>query len=433
MTGRDLSGNLWRYQAYQVLVVAFLFVPIVVLFWEENGLDPFDVYILQGLYAVAVVLLEVPTGMVADRLGKRTSLIGAAALLSAGMFVYAVGVGFVSFLLAEIVLAVGVSLLSGADSALLYDTLASLGREEDFRRVEGSARSQQMVSIAIFTAIGGLVGAWSFRATLWLSAIGPALALVIALGFVEAGTQAGAGSGNKRPSSLAESLRAYGKLIGGSVRFVRRHQLVRWHIAFLAVLGGSATWLLWMYQPYMREVGLPVMAFGLVFAGYNLFAALASRYAHRLDERFGRTGTLVALAVLQVVPLFGMALLISPAAILFVLGHQAVRGLSRPIIQDRVLRYTHADKRATVLSLGSLGARLFFGVTAPVIGWVTKTRTMSESLVFQGVLLIVALGCLMWAYGRIPAKYFVVKQSVRDKQAPNEEAPNEVPAESLEA
>ena len=50
-------------------VTVVMDVVVIVLFWQENGLDPFDIYLLQGLFAVAVVVLEVPTGMVADRLG----------------------------------------------------------------------------------------------------------------------------------------------------------------------------------------------------------------------------------------------------------------------------------------------------------------------------------------------------------------------------
>jgi MFS family permease len=186
MSASRLRANLWRYQAFQVLVTAFLFMPVIVLFWQENGLDPFDIYLLQGLFAVAVVLLEVPTGMIADRLGKRASLIAAAGLIAVGMVVYSVSSSFALFLSAEVVLAVGVALVSGADSALLYDTLHRLGRQNDFRRLEGNARGMQMASIALFTILGGFVGEISYRATIWLSGLGPLLALVVAIGFVEA-------------------------------------------------------------------------------------------------------------------------------------------------------------------------------------------------------------------------------------------------------
>ena len=406
-SARHLKANLWRYPAYQVLVIAFLFMPVIVLFWQENGMDAMDVYLLQGLFALSVVLLEVPTGMVADRLGKRASLVAAAGLLALSMGVYSVGTGFWWFLPAEVLGAVGVSLASGADSALLYDTLAALDRAGDFRRVEGNARAMQLVSLAVFTVLGGFVGEVSFRATLWLSAVGPLAALVVAWGMVEARPKNG--GSDQQPAT-------YGQLIYHSVRFVLRHRLVRWYVLFLAALTGSGMWLLWIYQPYMQHTGLPIFAFGLAFALFNLFAALCSRLAQAFEERLGPRGSLWALGALQVAPPVLMALLMSPMSFLWILGHQAVRGFSGPVMRDRILRYTYADKRATVLSLGSLAGRLFFAASAPLVGWVTRTRSMGSALLFQGGLVLAVLALLWIAHGRIPRKYFSVKQKVQQHQ-----------------
>ncbi len=412
-SSEQLERNIRRYTLYQLVAFTPFFLPIIVLFWKENGLDPFDIYLLQGIFALATVILEVPTGMVADRLGKRTSLIAAGVLTTVGMAVYAMGRCFTVFLIAEIVMALGISLVSGADSALLYDTLRRLGRQEQYREVEGKARSYQMASFAVANVIGGLVGSLSYRAAMWLSVLGPVVGLVIATRFVEAGV---AVAPRAEDDSAPRVERSYRALVSGSLRFVRRHRLVRWQIAFLAVLMGSGTWLLWLYQPYMKWSGLPVAAFGVAFAIFNLFAALASRLAHRFDQRLGRTGSLVALSALHVAPLPLMAFLVSPFSFLFILGHQAVRGIARVVISDRILRYTYADKRATVLSLAALCSRLFFAFTSPVIGLVARQRSMPENLLFQAVVLLSVLTGLLLAYRRIPEKYFTVKASVAEQQ-----------------
>lgn len=67
------------------------FVPVIVLFWNENGLDSLDIYLLQSLFALAVVLLEIPTGLLADRVGRRASLLAGSAMLVLGQAVYASG------------------------------------------------------------------------------------------------------------------------------------------------------------------------------------------------------------------------------------------------------------------------------------------------------------------------------------------------------
>jgi len=401
-----IEANLTRYRWFSAVAWTPFMLPILVLFWQDNGLDMFEVYLLQGLFAVSVVVLEVPTGMVADRLGKRTSLLAACVVLFVSLVGYAMGTNFWQFLIAEIGTAIGAALLSGADTALLYDSLKRLGREDEYTLLEGKARGLQMASFALSNLLGGFIGDYDLRAAMWATTIGPFIAFFIALRFVEVA-----------PTPVSGDMRSawadYKSLLREATRFVCKHRLVRWHVGLLAVFSGSASWLLWMYQPYMTFTGLPVWAFGGAFAVFNLSAALFSRYSHAFRERFGLKGAMAGLGVLQVIPLLLMATVIHPASFLFVLGHQAVRAIGRPVITAEILRHTYADKRATVLSITSLCSRLFFAVTAPLIGLVTARATIPTSLTVQAALLVAILGWLAWRYRGIPAKYFTVKKEVQ--------------------
>ncbi len=401
--------NLVIYPLYTAVIYAPVMLPVIVLFWEDNGLDLFDVFALQALYAVAVVVLEVPTGMVADRLGKRTSLLAGTWAMAIGYLAYAMGHGFWAFLAAEVVLAIGSALISGADTSLLYDTLKALGREDEYTRREGRARAVQLAAFAACNLLGGVIGSYDYRAAIWASAVGPALALLVAPWFVEVQQRTPSGS-------VAAAWRGYRELITQALRFVRKHALVRWQIGLLAILSGSAMWLLWIYQPYMQLTGWPVWSFGIAFAAFNLFAAFVSEKAAAVEERFGQRGTLLLLMGLQAVPPLLMGLFVHPFAVVLIFGQQSVRALARPIIADRLLRYTWADKRSTVLSIAALGGRLFFAATAPALALLGELDDLVVVLLVQGGLLVALFVVMWWLYGRIPAKYFRVKASVEERQ-----------------
>ena len=397
-----LERNLRLYPVLHAVVFTPFMLPIIVLFWEDNGLDLQDVFVLQSLFAVGMVVLEVPTGMVADRMGKRTSLLAGTVINLVGMAVYASGTNFAAFLVAELLLALGVALLSGADSALLYDSLDALGRKGEFTRRDGRARAVQMVSFAAANLIGGFIGAWSLRAAVWATVLGPALAFFVILRLTEVQEV-------DRSTSLRDAARAYGRLVGDTTKFVRKHRLVRWQIGFLAILVAGQTWLLWLYQPYMEHVGLPVWAFGFAFAAFNLFAAFASHHAAEIDERLGQRGTLVFLAAIMIVPPLLMAVFVHPLAILLVFGHLGARGVGRVIINARLLKYTFPDKRSTVLSVSSLSGRLVFAVTAPFMGFVAEAMVLPHAVGVQGATLLAAMLAMALLYVRIDPKYFVVK------------------------
>ena len=106
----------------------------------------------------------------------------------------------------------------------------------------------------------------------------------------------------------------------------------------------------------------------------------------------------------------------SADSILFALGHQAVRGMATPIVSARILQYTYADKRATVLSISSMASRLFFAASGPIVGWVTEHGSLQASLFFQSAVLALLSAMLFVAYVRIPPKYFRVKDQVAANQ-----------------
>lgn len=406
---QQIERNIFLYYIFSALSFTPISLSVFVLFWKDNGLNLFDIFLLQGIFSFAIVLWEVPTGMIADLIGKRTSLIAATSALTFAFLIYGSGHSFAPFLLAELIIALGVSLVSGADTSLLYDSLKKLNREEEYQKIEGRARAIQLISFAVCNLLGGFIGFYSYRATVYLSALGPFFALLISFGFVEVNIPH---SGR----SFKENLTSYKQLMFDSLKFIKKHKLIRWQIIFSSVLAGSASWLLWLYQPYMQWTGLPVWGFGIAFAVFNLIAAYMSSIAHRLEGYFSVINLIIIIILLQVTPLILMSYIIGPFSFLFILGHQSVRGISRPLINDWLLKYTFADKRATVISINSMTGRLFFAVTSPVLGYISNNTDFPTNFMFQAALLSIIFIFLILLYLKIPPKYFQIKGSVSLKQ-----------------
>jgi fucose permease len=101
-------------------------IPVITLFWkDEIGLSLADIMWLQAIFGATAVLIEFPSGYMADRLGYRYSLLAGAAFCVAGWIVYATGTSFAGMAAAEVLLGTGLAFTSGADSALLFASLQS--------------------------------------------------------------------------------------------------------------------------------------------------------------------------------------------------------------------------------------------------------------------------------------------------------------------
>jgi MFS family permease len=106
---------------------------------RENGLSLTQVMLLQSIFAILTVILEIPSGYFADIYGRKRTLIIAGIMGVMAMTTYSLGYNFLHFLIAEIFFAINVSFTSGTTSAFIYDTLQNLGKEKEYKKIWGNA------------------------------------------------------------------------------------------------------------------------------------------------------------------------------------------------------------------------------------------------------------------------------------------------------
>src|SRR3989344_8374259 len=128
-----MQGNIRKLYAMRAVDGAMFSIPIIILFYTENGLSLRDAFLIQSAYSLFLVLWEVPSGYLSDRWGRRNVLIIGTGLNFLSFIVYASGTGFTGFLAAELLLAVGMSFLSGTIEALTYDTLSQMEETSRYR------------------------------------------------------------------------------------------------------------------------------------------------------------------------------------------------------------------------------------------------------------------------------------------------------------
>jgi MFS family permease len=117
-----ILGGLWMF---------LLPMAILVPFFNSRSLSMQQVFQLQAIFSFGVLVLEIPSGYVSDLLGRKNTLICACAFHGAGFAMFPYCDSFFLFIIAEILLAFAVSLFSGTDVALLYDTLEAMGHKSD--------------------------------------------------------------------------------------------------------------------------------------------------------------------------------------------------------------------------------------------------------------------------------------------------------------
>ncbi len=108
----NFSKNIPRLYLIKISKWFNMVMPIIVLFYQDNGMGMHDIFILKAIYSVAIVVMEIPSGWMADIWGRKKTLILGAVLGSAGFLAYSFSYGFLAFAVAEIILGIGHSFVS---------------------------------------------------------------------------------------------------------------------------------------------------------------------------------------------------------------------------------------------------------------------------------------------------------------------------------
>lgn len=353
---------------HSFMVVIPVFVPLL----QDYGLSMSQVLQTQALFALTIALCEVPSGYIADVWGRRPAILLGSALNAVGFLSLLTADSFLDFLVYEIVLGVGFSLISGADLALLYDTEVYL----QARGLPGGAGAGKSLSrlIAVEAAASGVAGVvasvlliWSLDAVVLVQAFTGLLPLLLGLTLLEVPRPTSGVSHRDNARNIVELL-LFGKPV------------VLWTAFAIAVFGLLALYVFWIYQKYWELQGVPLGYFGYIWAAFALTVSVAARYSSALEQRLGTRGLLYLIATLPLLALLGMAFGAGWWGVMFGFAIQLSRGFSMSLFYEALNRRVPGEFRATVNSLVSLGVRAMFIVTGPVLGFALDHQGMRPTL-----------------------------------------------------
>ena len=351
-----------------------LIMPVVFLFYQDNGLDLADLLTVQAFYSLCVILFEVPSGYFADRLGRRSSLLIGAICASIGFWVYAFAEVFADFLVAQLLIAIGSSFISGSDSAMLYDTLIELKRRGEYKRVAGRYGSIANVSEGIAALVGGSLALISLRAPLFGQAVLMLFVIPLAWSLVE--------PTRKTAAASQGSFKAVFKIVRYALH---GHAQIKWLILYSCLVGTSTLTIVWLVQPYLIAIELPELWFGPVWAVLQFSVGLFAFCAHRIEAVLGRRASLISLILVSAAGYIMLSQFQALWATVFFMVVYLVRGINGPVLSDYINRCVESDIRATVLSVRSLVGRLMFIIVGPMAGWVSEAYDLSTAFLVCGL------------------------------------------------
>ena len=370
----NVKDNIWKLYIIKGLMWFMVAMPIIVLFFQENGLSLQEVMILQGSYSLMIALMEIPSGYIADLFGRKKTMVLGTVFCFLGFTLFSFSFGFWEFLIAEILLGIGNSFISGSDSAILYDSLLQSKQTDQYTKVEGKTYSIGNFAEAGAGILGGFLAEMSLRYPWYVQAAVATLAIPFAISLVE-------------PQLQGKKIKKNFKAILHVVRYTLvDNKLLKWFTLFSAITGVATLSMAWFAQPFFKDIDIPIKWFGILWATLNLSVGISSYHAHKFESILKRNTLLLFIGIGIAFCYVFLGFSDTKWGIFWILLIYLIRGIATPVLKNYINEITTSEIRATVLSVRSFFIRASFALTAPFLGWIADIYSINESFWILGVL-----------------------------------------------
>ena len=339
-----MKSFLARLYTYCFLRELILIYPFYAVMFVETGLSAIEVSTLFAVWSGIVILLEVPSGALADRFPRKAVLFTGQVLRTLGYLCWLLYPGFWGYLVGFLLWGTTTALASGAFEALIYDELVTLSAESDFVRVLGRARSAGTIGL-IATSLS----------VIWLAEQGyPWLLVASSVGALISGCAILTLPSASRVKPTAE--RNYFSLLKEGVKHATMNRSILGLIVFSSIAFSIPQSLDEYDTIFATEVGFTKAMLGPLLAVIATVQAAASAIAHRFESFGGRSHyfafLLCGLLLLAAGSLADMLSIVF--LILFVLTFEIVNVLLNGTLQHAIPGHI----RATISSVKGLGTEL---------------------------------------------------------------------------
>ena len=360
--------------AFSFFWMFLLILPVMIPFYQSLGLSMERIFQLQAIFGLCVMLFEIPTGYLCDLFGRKKVLCIGAVFNGVGFTFLLTCKNFEQLVIFEIILALGMSLVSGADLSIIYDAIESAdGNRSQKTHALANFQLAQVSGESIAALLGGILAALSFRYMIFANFLTSWVPLMIALSF-------------KEPKyKKMEGTNHWNNLTGVVKHILGADPILRLIFLNLLCWGLSTFFVVWIFQKYWQVNGISLVWFGAIWAAFNFSAGLVGKQVHWLERRFGFTRLLLFLSAAPIVAYFAMAFFGGWAGVISGVLFYFSRGVTQVLLREAYHARIPSEFRATANSIQTGSFRLIFAIFGPMVGYFIDRSGVAATLGGLGV------------------------------------------------
>lgn len=349
--------NISKLKLYAFLTKVLFYSPVLIAFLKNNHLSAFQILSLFSIMSFITFILEIPSGHFADKYGRKNSLLIATFALFLSSIIFWFASVFNLFIVAAVLLGISGAFRSGADSALLYDTLIILKKEKEHKKIRGSIKAYNAWALTISSFSSTLIVFYfDLKYTFLFSSIFFICALFITFTL-------------KEPKHKVKIEKNIPHITTSIKECLYNKKLL------MITLFSSSTFLFIdvsqrFDQMYYLLINLDIKWFGILFGIFAIISGIITKYTYIIEKKLGLKNSLLLIIVLPIISFIFLGLNKTFWGLIAIFLVNIMWGFPNVIINDYSQKLIHSKNRATMLSIQNQIFSIFYFIVPLVLGYI---------------------------------------------------------------
>lgn len=348
---------------------------IWVLYLAHKGMSLVEIGLLESIHHITSLVCEVPTGALADIMGRKNTIIIGRIMSAIGAILMLFCNSFLGFAIAFVISAMSYNLNSGSEEALVYDSLKVIGEEEKYLKINGNLNFIIEVAQGIAVLVGGILSDYSFVYSYVLSSIISICALGISFGFKE--------------PEIHEEVKERVTIVGhfkSCFEVMRNNKKIIIIMMFFELIFMTGTTTHFYSQQYFSEMGYSRSLIAIIYVIASIGCAIGAKLVYKIER-------LLKKAMLYIVPMVGgvwLIVLSSSKGIVSIIGFIMFSmsiNILYPVSSNYINKLIPSAQRATLISVQSICFSIFMIMIFPLLGFIGQFSSLNISFIVLAVIL----------------------------------------------
>ena len=357
---------------------------IWVLYLAFKGMSLVEIGILESIYHITGLCLEIPSGALADLRGRKFCVVLGRAVNIVSCLLMIASKSFLGFAISFMLSSAAMNLNSGAAEALVFDSLKELGKEKTYKIIWGKLAFVMSIAQGTALLLGGILSDVNFLYAYILGTIVQIAALLISFNFKEPDIN------DIQDDADTRKDRVLINQVKISINVLMVRKLIFYIIIFSALVGSLQTTVFFYSQQYFSNLGYTKTTIAIICALGSLAEAFSSKYAYKLEEWLKFKGILLSISSVNIFALAGLSLF-KEFSVFFYMLTCITGGLAYTIFSNYINMGIPSEYRATILSFDSLCFSVFMICIFPLFGFVAEYMGFTATFAMTAIVYILPM------------------------------------------